>query len=63
MPRPNKLECLYLVFPFKPSLTFAGNTRILPKTKPSGRSFTWVGLNFASKFLDQTGKAFQGQTL
>ncbi len=29
----NKLECLYLVITFKPSLTFAGNTRSFPRRK------------------------------
>ncbi len=29
--RPNKLECLYLAITFQSSLTFAGNTRGLPK--------------------------------
>jgi hypothetical protein len=29
--RPNKLECLYLAITFQSSLTYAGNTRRLPK--------------------------------
>ncbi len=33
MARPNKLECLYLEITFRSSLTFAGNTRSLPKRK------------------------------
>ncbi len=36
--RPNKLECLYLVITFPSSLTFAGNTRSLPKKEASERS-------------------------
>ncbi len=31
MTRPNKLECLYLAITFQSSLTFAGNTRSLPR--------------------------------
>jgi hypothetical protein len=31
MTRPNKLECFYLAITFQCSLTFAGNTRSLPK--------------------------------
>ncbi len=33
MTRPNKLECLYLAIPFQSSLTFAADTRSLPKRK------------------------------
>jgi hypothetical protein len=51
--RPNKLECLYLAITFQSSLTFAGNTRSLPKKEASERSSDWVC----------SGKCFQGQTL
>jgi hypothetical protein len=37
MTRPNKLECLYLAITFQSSLTFAGNTRSLPKKEASER--------------------------
>ncbi len=33
--KPNKLECLYLAITFQSSLTFAGNTRSLPKKEAS----------------------------
>jgi hypothetical protein len=38
MMRPNKLECLYLANTFQFSLTFAGNTRSLPKKEAFERS-------------------------
>ncbi len=40
--RPNKPECLYLTITFQSSLTFAGNTRSLPKKEASERSSNWV---------------------
>jgi len=42
--KPNKLECLYLEITFQSSLTFAGNTRSLPKKEPSEKSSNWVCL-------------------
>jgi hypothetical protein len=63
MPRPNKLECLYLSITFQSSLTFAGNIRSLPKKEASERRYNWFGSVFALKFQDLTGKGFQGQTL
>ena len=48
--RPNKLECLYLAITFKSSLTFAGNTRSLPKKEASERHSNWVGSSLALKF-------------
>jgi hypothetical protein len=61
--RPNKLECLYLAITFQSSLTFAGNTRSLPKKEASERSSNWVGSFLALKFKDLTGKVVRGQTL
>ncbi len=63
MTRPNKLECLYLAITFQSSLTFAGNTRSLPKKKASERSSNQVASGLALKFKDLTGKGVQGQTL
>ncbi len=47
--RPNKLECLYLAITFQSSLTFAGNTRRLPKKEASERHSNGVqsSLTFA----------------
>jgi hypothetical protein len=42
MMRPNKLECLYLAITFQSILTFASNTRSLPKKEASERSSNWV---------------------
>jgi hypothetical protein len=50
MMRPNKLECLYLAITFQSSLTFAGNTRSLPKKEASDRSSNWVSSGLAFKF-------------
>jgi hypothetical protein len=50
MMRPNKLECLYLAITFQSSLTFAGNTRSLPKKEASERCSNWVGSGLALKF-------------
>ncbi len=63
MMRPNKLECLYLAVTFQSSLTFAGNTRSLPKKEESERWSNWVGSGLALKFQDLTGKGVQGKTL
>ncbi len=46
----NKLECLYLAITFQSSLTFAGNTRSLPKKEASERHSNWVGSVLALKF-------------
>ncbi len=46
----DKLECLYLAITFQSSLTFAGNTRSLPKKEPSERCSNWVGPGIALKF-------------
>jgi hypothetical protein len=48
--KPNKLECLYLVITFQSSLTFAGNTRSLPKRDVSERCSNMVGSGLALKF-------------
>jgi hypothetical protein len=48
--RPNKLECLYLAITFQSSLTFADNTRSLPKKEASERSSNWVCSGLALKF-------------
>ncbi len=56
--RPNKLECLYLTITLQSSLTFAGNTRSLPKKETSERSSDWVCSGLALKFKDPTGKGF-----
>jgi hypothetical protein len=48
--RPNKLECLYLAITFQSSVTFAGNTRSLPKKEASERRSNWVGSGPALKF-------------
>ncbi len=48
--RPNKLECLYLAITFQSSLTFAGNTRSLPKKEASEMRSDWVGSSLAFKF-------------
>ncbi len=61
--RPNKLECLYLAITFQSSLTFAGNTRSLPKKEASESTSDWVCSGLALKFKDLTGKGVQGQTL
>jgi hypothetical protein len=45
----NKLECLHLAKTFHSSLTFAGNTRNLPKKEASERHSHWVGSGFALK--------------
>ncbi len=45
--RLNKLECLYLAITFQSSLTFAGNTRSLPKKEASESSSNWVGSGLA----------------
>ncbi len=50
MMRPNKLECLYLPITFRSSLTFAGNTRSLPKKEASERHSYWVGFGMPSNF-------------
>jgi hypothetical protein len=50
MVRPNKLECLYLANTFQSSLTFAGNTRSLPKKEASERHSNWVCSGLALKF-------------
>ena len=39
----SQLECLYLAITFQSSLTFAGNTRSLPKKEASERHSKWVG--------------------
>jgi hypothetical protein len=44
------LECLYLAITFQPSLTFAGNTRSLPKKEAAKRFSNWVGSGLALKF-------------
>jgi hypothetical protein len=54
--RPNKQECLYLAITFQSSLTFAGNTRSLPKKEASERSSNLVWSGLALKFKDLTGK-------
>jgi len=46
---------------FLSRLTVAGNTRSLPKKEASERRFNWVGSCLALKFLDLTGKGFQGR--
>jgi hypothetical protein len=48
--RPNKQEGLYLEIIFKSSLTFAGNTRSLPKKEASERHSNWVCSDLALKF-------------
>ncbi len=48
--RPNRLECLYLAITFQSNITFAGNTRSLPKKEASERSSNWVGSGLALKF-------------
>jgi hypothetical protein len=48
--RPNKLEFLYLAITFQSSLTFAGNTRSLPKKEASERCSNWVVSGLALKF-------------
>jgi hypothetical protein len=63
MMRPNKLECLYLAITLQSSITFAGNTKSLPKKEASEKHSSWVGFDLALKFYDLTGKDFQGQTL
>jgi len=60
MSKQNKLEHFYLAIPLQPSLTFAGNTRSLPKKKAHQSSSTCVGSGLAYKFLDQTGKYCHG---
>ncbi len=50
MTRPNKLECLYLVITYQSSLTFAGNTRSLPKKEAFERCSDLVGSGLALKF-------------
>ncbi len=50
MMRPNKLECLYLAITLQSSLTFAFNTRSLPKKEASGRCSNWVCSGLAHKF-------------
>jgi hypothetical protein len=57
--RPLKLVCLYLAITFQSSLTFAGNTRSLPKKEASVRHYNWVGSGLALKFYGQTGKGFK----
>ncbi len=59
----NKLECLYLAIIFQSSLTFAGNTRSLPKKEAPDRCSNWVGPGLALKFKGLAGKSVQGQTL
>ncbi len=63
MTRPNKLECFYLAIIFQSSLTFASNTRSLPKKEASEKTSNWVCASFAHKFKDLTGKGVQVQTL
>ncbi len=63
MMRPNKLEYLYVAITFQSGLTFAGNTRSLPKKEASERCSNWVSSGLAVKFYDLTGKGFQEQTL
>ncbi len=48
--RPNKLECLYMAITSQSSLTFAANTRSLPKKEASVRSSNWVCSGLALKF-------------
>ncbi len=50
MTRPNKLEYWYLAITFQSSLTFAGNSRSLPKREASERHSNWVGYGLALKF-------------
>jgi len=45
--RPNKLD---LAISFQSSLTFAGNTRSLPKKEASERCSNWVGSGLPLKF-------------
>jgi hypothetical protein len=52
-----------LAITFQSSLTFAGNTRSLPKKEASERYSDWVGSGLALRFVDMTGKGFQGQML
>ncbi len=47
---PNKLECLYLAITSQSSLTFAGNTRSLPKKDASEKCSNCVGSGLALKF-------------
>ena len=39
MTRPNKLQCLYMAITFQSSVTFAGNTKSLPKKEAFERSY------------------------
>ena len=50
MTRPNKLECLHLAITFHTSLSFAGNTRSLPKKEASEKSYNWVCSGLSLKF-------------
>ncbi len=50
MTRPNKLECLYLAITYQSNLTFAGNTKSLPKKEASERCSNWAGSGFALKY-------------
>jgi len=48
--RPNMLECLHLAKTLHSSLTFAGNTRSLPKKEASVWHSNWIGSGLALKF-------------
>ncbi len=58
MTRPNKLECLYLAITFQSSLTFAGNTRSLPKKEASERCSNWIGFSLCPQILRLDWKGF-----
>jgi hypothetical protein len=60
--RLNKLVFV-LAITFQSSLTFAGNTRSIPKKESSERRSNWAGCGLALKFYDLTVKGFQGQML
>jgi len=47
---PTKLKCSGLAITFQSSLTFAGNTRSLPKKEAFERCSDWVGYGLALKF-------------
>ncbi len=67
MMRPNKLECLYLAINFQSSLTFAGNTRSLPKKEPSGEGPPiWLALALPTNsktWLERVSKDKQSSLL
>ncbi len=61
MTRPNKLECLHLAKTFQSSLTFAGSTKSLPKSKHLKGPTIGFALALPSNSKTWLGKVTKGK--